>query len=333
MSAPQGDSGFRPRGRIEEPVHAVDRDAARGAHRRFRAADGFEAILAEQVLERALAIGRAREPMEWVGLLVGRVCEDARGRYALVLGMVLDRGAVAGRHDVRTTPESEAATRQLARELFPDCVTLGWIHGHIRHGARYSGVDRENQRSWRQPHAIGIVVDPWSTELLAVYRGPGSEELRPVPDLAPAPLRPVAALAPARPAAPRTERKALRPRPRRSRFLCGVLLVGAALLGVSLGRVQALAERLARVERALDAKERHPSGPAPAPPPLGAPPRTQVCIARDLAEAPVCWARPRSPSPRGDLPLQRERARPHVTGGGDGGREGRDARSSHGDAP
>jgi proteasome lid subunit RPN8/RPN11 len=161
-------------------VQKADREVVRAAHRRFRARDDFEVIVAEQVIERAVAIGRSREPMEWMGLLVGRVCEDARGPYACVLGMVLDRDAEAGRHAVRSTPESEAATRALARYLFPDCVALGWIHGHIRHGVHFSGVDRDNQRTWRQAHSVGIVVDPWASELLAVYRGPDSERLSPV---------------------------------------------------------------------------------------------------------------------------------------------------------
>lgn len=248
MSAP-GDGGFRSRGRVAETVHRADREAARDALRRFRAVDGFEALVAEQVVERAVAIGRAREPMEWMGLLVGRICEDERGRYVVVLGMVLDRGAAAGPSDVRSTPDSEAETRRLARELLPDCVALGWIHGHIRHGPRYSAVDRANQRTWRQPHSVGIVVDPWSDGLLGVYRGPDSELLRPVATRGvPEPERAAAA----RPPAPRLvarPSRARRPWTWRNGTVAALALV-AALAACAAGRVRALEDRLARIERA-----------------------------------------------------------------------------------
>lgn len=245
MSAEERTSGFRPRGRIDEKVHAVNRDAAPAEHRVFRADDGFEAIVAEQVIERAVAIGRASEPLEWMGLLVGRICEDARGRYVRVLGMVRDREATAGRHDVHSTPESEAATRALARDLFPDCVAIGWIHGHVRHGVFFSPVDRENQRSWRQPYAVGIVVDPWNRELLAVYRGPESERLTPVTTSASHPATPLPQ--------PRRPSRRFRVRPRRlvswRRLVLGALALIAAAAGEAAGRARALTGRIAHLER------------------------------------------------------------------------------------
>lgn len=244
MSAEEKPPAFRPRGRIDEKVHAVSRDAAPAGHRVFRAADGFEAIVAGQVIERAIALGHASEPLEWMGLLVGRVCEDARGRYALVLGMVRDREAVAGRHDVHSTPESEAATRTLARDLFPDCVAIGWIHGHVRHGVFFSPVDRENQRSWRQPHAVGIVVDPWNRELLAVYRGPESERLTPIASSAPQPVAPTTPT--------RRPSRSFRVRHRRlvtwRRLVLGGLALVAAAAGHAAGHAHALTERIAHLE-------------------------------------------------------------------------------------
>ncbi|MDB4928273.1 MAG: hypothetical protein JWM10_757 [Myxococcaceae bacterium] len=241
-------SGFRARRRVDVAVHRVDRDVVRTAHRRFRATDGFEVIVAEQVIERAVAIGRAREPMEWMGLLVGRVCEDAAGSYACVLGMVLDREARAGRHEVTSTPESEAATRALARELLPDCVALGWIHGHIRHGVHFSAVDRENQRTWRQPYAVGIVVDPWSPDLLSVYRGPGSERLAPTAE----------STAPAHPHAPDPAIHDRPPGPRRTwswrTVLCALLAFVASMTGYAAGTSCAVERRVDRLEQQRESR-------------------------------------------------------------------------------
>lgn len=314
MSAP-AEGGFRPRGRVAAPVHRVDRDACLPAFRRFLAADGFEALVAEQVVERAVAIGRAREPMEWMGLLVGRACEDRRGRYALVLGMVLDRGAVAGPHAIRSTPESEAATRQLARDLFPDCAILGWIHGHIRHGVTYSGVDRANQRTWQQPDAVGIVVDPWSRDLLGAYRGPTSERLRALDPLPASFAGPPTALVPE--AAPR------RMAPRRRAWwtwrhlTCAALVAVAALAAGAVGRLRAVHGRLVALERSHAEQDRSLRAIARALPVPAAPPGetcrgAAVCRAPTRGRAEFCAAPPqRRASPR------------HGAGGGTGDRDGR----------
>lgn len=295
MSGFRRDTGFRPRGRVEEPVHAVDRDAVRTAWRSFHATDGFEALVAEQIVEQAVAIGRAREPMEWMGLLVGRVCEDARGRYVCILGMVLDRDAKTGRHNVRSTLESEAATRALASELFPDCVAIGWIHGHIRHGASFSGVDRENQRSWRQPHAVGIVVDPWSPEILAVYRGPESERLVPVAANGP---RPTGAAA--------LHRRVRHPLPRRRlgtwrNIVCAALTLVAGVAGYAAGNVRALGPRVERLERSRVVTRRVVHVvvvvPAAASPVPEVPPAPVVCIAPPSSAELFCRAPPFSSAP------------------------------------
>lgn len=169
-----------PRRVVEETVHAVPRDAARGAHRVFRAGDGFEVSIPESVLQRAVTFGRAQAPLEWLGLLVGRRCEDARGRHTLLLGVVRDVEASGERHFVTSTLESEGRIRALIREQFPDCVTLGWIHGHVRHGAAYSSFDFRCQATWSDADSLGVVVDPWDEKLLAVYRGPRGERLREV---------------------------------------------------------------------------------------------------------------------------------------------------------
>lgn len=235
----QGGEGFRPIGRVAEPVTTVDRALARSGYRVFRGAQGFEAAIPEQVIERMLAFGRAAAPLEWFGLVVGRVGEDADGRHVVVLGVVPDPDARAERHFVQSTVASEFETRTSARTLYPDGIVVGWVHGHVRHGARYSSTDRENQTSWRQAHSLGIVVDPWDPIELAVYRGPDSEHL----DLA-SPLGALRAAtssssttAPSRDHAPKWDATpaGFRPTSLRPRRLRGVLLLGLLVLGVFFG--------------------------------------------------------------------------------------------------
>lgn len=174
---PENCDGFTPVMVVEEPVHALAREQARGGYRIFRGRDGFEVALLEHVIERMIAWGRRAAPMEWFGLVVGRTCEDDRGRHVVVLGVVPDPEARAEHGYVETSAASEFRTRTSARLLYPDGIIVGWVHGHVRHGARYSETDRRTQATWMQAHSLGIVVDPWDPREIAVYRGPECEEM------------------------------------------------------------------------------------------------------------------------------------------------------------
>lgn len=172
------DDSFRAVRTTEEPVHPRSHEAARSGYRVFRAQGGFEAAIPEQVIARALAVGRRSAPNEWHGHVVGRLFEHQGRRHVVVDGIVPDPDARAWPSFVETTAESELRTRTAARLLFPDGIVLGWVHGHVGHGARFSGTDRKTQATWRQPHALGIVVDPWATDgQVAAYRGPECELL------------------------------------------------------------------------------------------------------------------------------------------------------------
>ena len=177
MTAQDDASAFIPRAVTEEPVREIARHRLRTACLVFRAADGFEVAIPERLLERAVVIGRAQAPLEWLGQLVGVRGHDGEGSHLLLDAIVRDTGARCEPHFVTSTLESEARTRALAREQYPASVVVGWIHGHVRHGARYSRHDFKNQATWTDPDSIGVVIDPWDPELLAVYRGPRGERL------------------------------------------------------------------------------------------------------------------------------------------------------------
>lgn len=171
------DSTFTPIGIVEEPVRRRDRAQARTGYAVYRGTSGFEAAIPETLLERLRLFGERAAPKEWYGILVGRLYDDPAGRHVVVVGVVPDPDAEASPGFVRTCFDSELRTRTSAALLYPDGVPVGWVHGHVRFGARYSATDFRNQATWTQPHAIGIVVDPFTVPGLGVYRGPEGELL------------------------------------------------------------------------------------------------------------------------------------------------------------
>lgn len=233
---------FTPLRTLPEPIELVPPEAARSGYLVYRAKDGFEAAVPISVMERCVAWGLRAEPNEWFGLVVGKLCEHGGRTHVVVLGVVPDPDAKGRPHTVETTPESEFQTRTSARLLYPDGIVLGWVHGHIRHGVRFSATDRATQRTWSQPHALGIVVDPWTAERLSVYRGPNAERLKLVAASSPDDL--------ARPKSPSLARRAAgcvasgAPRTARALAPLATLFI-IAFLGLAIWRVD---ERLTELE-------------------------------------------------------------------------------------
>jgi proteasome lid subunit RPN8/RPN11 len=162
---------------------SLDRISARGRYRIYRARDAFEIAIPDHVIERGLAYCRRARPREWYGAIVGTLHEDDAGRHMVVRGIMLDPDATATTTSVRSTLGSEAALRRAAAISYPDAVVLGWCHGHPPGiGAFYSQTDRENQRTWSDPDAIGIVFEADDRLEIAVFRGPLSEPLERVAD-------------------------------------------------------------------------------------------------------------------------------------------------------
>lgn len=160
-----------------EPVYIAPREGIVGVPHHFVAENGFDVIVPDAIIEQLCALGRAKQPNEWMGILVGRLGRDGRGDYAIVDGVLCDSRAIASPGRVQSTPTGEAILRRHAAECFPASIVLGWAHGHLHCGARFSGTDFANQATWTMPYALGIVCDPWSPERIAVYYGPKAELL------------------------------------------------------------------------------------------------------------------------------------------------------------
>jgi proteasome lid subunit RPN8/RPN11 len=181
MMAAYADTSFRPLGVVDEPIQRKAKSVARTGYLVYAGENGFEAALPKVVAERMVLLGRQAAPQEWYGLLVGHLYVDDDGEHVVIVGVVPDPEADASRGFVQTSFESELRTRMSARLLFPDGIPIGWVHGHVRYGARYSSTDFRNQATWTRSHSIGIVVDPFCEPKLGVYRGPEGELLKLVP--------------------------------------------------------------------------------------------------------------------------------------------------------
>ncbi|MFO0590518.1 MAG: Mov34/MPN/PAD-1 family protein [Polyangiaceae bacterium] len=168
---------FRPVNVERSVLPCRARASARAGYQVYRGKNGFEAAIPEHIVERLSRWCEKLAPLEAYGLLVGRAFKDKLGLHVVVLGIVPDPDAKAERFFIETTPTSEFRTRMSAAQFFPDCIVLGWVHSHPRIGAQYSGVDRENQATWKAPFSLGVVVDAWDPVPLGVYRGPESELL------------------------------------------------------------------------------------------------------------------------------------------------------------
>jgi proteasome lid subunit RPN8/RPN11 len=280
MMAANEDTSFIPLGVVDEPVRREARTRARVGYVVYSGAAGFEVAIPELVVERMLAFGRQASPREWYGLVIGRLYEDEVGRHVVVVGIVPDPEADANRGFVQTSFDSELRTRLSARQLFPDGIPIGWVHGHVRYGARYSSTDFRNQATWTRSHSIGIVVDPFCEPNLGVYRGPEGELLKLVPKTAMA-TPPFGQSMDVRAALSAPTSTAAVPRERHiwsfiSTVAALVAFVAATILWARVGRLHEEAAGLqGRVER-VEQRQQESSMPQRMPPPAGAGEMSQI---------------------------------------------------------
>jgi hypothetical protein len=168
--------------RHERVPEKLDRTVATPEDRVFRAVDGFEVRISEEIVLRLCAFARDAEPDEWMGLLAVRKFVDNLGPHVRVVGVVPHPGVKATPTRVASTPTSEAIARERLIAHFPDAAPDAWAHSHAGGaGLFYSSTDRSTQRGWTKPNSLGIVVDRTTTDKIAVFRGPDSEQLERVP--------------------------------------------------------------------------------------------------------------------------------------------------------
>ncbi|HET9929575.1 MAG TPA: Mov34/MPN/PAD-1 family protein [Polyangiaceae bacterium] len=194
--------------RQEPPVR--ERGLARDGWRVFRSPNtGFEIALPAYQVSRVEAIAK-REHTEWYALAVGELLRDDKGVHAVVRDFVPNDWAERGRAHVRMSATAEAKVRELARELHPNSHQLGNLHTHPHFTTEPSSTDR--QEFWSDPNSVSIIVDPFDSPTIAIYRGREGEQLvevtggdeprPPTPAPAATPTAPSAPVAPTCPIAP-----------------------------------------------------------------------------------------------------------------------------------
>ena len=131
-----------------------------GAYVEHRTADGRRIFVARQVLRDLDDLERSYHPEETAGLLFGGYFSDGQNDIAVVTRlMVPQAGEVIGTpHTVTIT--AEGAERMIARawRSDPTLKAVGWGHTHPCFEAFFSGTDRTEQRVWREPASVGLVV-------------------------------------------------------------------------------------------------------------------------------------------------------------------------------
>lgn len=157
------------------PVH---RGEARDGWRVFRSKQlTYEIAIPAYQLARVQAIARM-ERAEWYALVVGEVMSDPEGTHVVVRDLVPNEWAERGKAFVKIPALAEARVRELARTLHPTLRPIGNIHSHPGYSVNPSRTDC--LEFWSDGHCVSIIIDPFGTPNVAVYRGPEGELLEEV---------------------------------------------------------------------------------------------------------------------------------------------------------
>lgn len=144
------------------------------------AVDGRRVFVHVRVIDAIRNTNARYTPDEVAGLLTGGVFTHRGQAYAIVNNLVAHRpGEIEsspGR--VRITTRGAESMSMRAKQQDPLCHVLGWWHTHPRFAAYYSVVDREEQRHWRPPLSVGLVLSgaPGTGPEWLAYLGPDSDE-------------------------------------------------------------------------------------------------------------------------------------------------------------
>lgn len=135
----------------------------------------FEVFIDNQVLNLSLQASQNAAPHETIGLLAGRVCQDARGSYTVILAMeaAKDNEIEATPIDVHISSKSYAQLRSRLELNYPVLETVGWFHSHPLSSPILSEEDIVEQSTWTDRNHVALVVSlTGRTEVFGVFYGP-----------------------------------------------------------------------------------------------------------------------------------------------------------------
>ena len=138
--------------------------------------DGFELFLTRHTIDTMRETVQAAAPDETLGLLFGRSFRDDRGPYTLVTAATSAPAASAGPGHVQVTAAALADAKRRGERDHPALDTVGWFHSHDR-PSEFSATDRQEQGTWTDPDAVGILVFQHGEPCAVAYRGPNARPL------------------------------------------------------------------------------------------------------------------------------------------------------------
>jgi proteasome lid subunit RPN8/RPN11 len=149
-----------------------------GAYTEHATHDGQRVFVAREVLHDLRDLERSEHPNETAGLLFGGYFSDGDNQVAVVTKLVRpEPGEVIGtRHSVTITAEGGRRMIERAWSSDPTLRPVGWGHTHPCFEAFFSGTDLGEQRAWKEPASVGIVISGLErpTQRYCVFVGPDS---------------------------------------------------------------------------------------------------------------------------------------------------------------
>jgi proteasome lid subunit RPN8/RPN11 len=186
-AAPRRMSGRRQK----PPVPPLRGAPDRSDYIEHRTADGRRVFVHYRVLDDLFRLERSQHPDETAGLLFGGFFGDRGTSCAIVTDLIPPEDQEVLGTPTTVTITAQGAERMIARawQRNPLLQVLGWGHTHPRFEAYFSATDKEEQRVWRHPASVGIVVSglPSAEDPYKVFVGP---EATPATAVRRLPLRP-----------------------------------------------------------------------------------------------------------------------------------------------
>jgi proteasome lid subunit RPN8/RPN11 len=122
--------------------------------------DEFRVFMEEAAHEKMAAHARTTTDVELCGVLVGRVCRDARGFFLKVTAVIEGEGANNYGSQVTFTHQTWQHINEVKDRDYHDQRIVGWYHTHPGFGVFLSGMDSFIQENFfNQPYQVAIVLE------------------------------------------------------------------------------------------------------------------------------------------------------------------------------
>lgn len=137
--------------------------------------NSFEVYIQENVLQLTFEASLSAAPKETIGLLAGRICQDAYGSYTIVIAAEVAHNAEveATASEIYISSNSYAQLRSRLEMNHPILETIGWFHSHTTSLPIPSDEDLIEQSTWTDHNNVALIVSLISeSERFGLFLGP-----------------------------------------------------------------------------------------------------------------------------------------------------------------